>query len=125
MIDNFEDDLRVFDEFNSRQISYDRFIKSLEETLLKMNKDRFFHFAKFMLDDFKYQQSGYEAECIYWQIVELFEEIKWGQHFNFTPKDAEVLQEIIGKLKELKIMKWPNAESFNGYKKFVESKLKL
>jgi hypothetical protein len=60
---------------------------------MEMNKDRLLQFLEFSLNDFIIIAIPFR------QIVELLETKNWAELKEFSPKDAEMLENIIGRIK--------------------------
>ena len=72
---------------------------------MEMNKDRLLQFLEFSLNDFHITAIPFR------QIVELLESKNWAELKEFSPKDAEMLENIIGRIKAK--IKWEKDEWMN------------
>ena len=72
---------------------------------MEMNKDRLLQFLEFSLNDFIIIAIPFR------QIVELLETKNWAELKEFSPKDAEMLENIIGRIKAK--IKWEKDEWMN------------
>ena len=72
---------------------------------MEMNKDRLLQFLEFSLNDFIIIAIPFR------QIVELLEKKNLAELKEFSPKDAEMLENIIGRIKAK--IKWEKDEWMN------------